>query len=96
VLQFLGQLAGGESSGTAPDQVSDGRGQTDVFGKANPLIVPKSIPIELRSVTERVPLAIISEAPEITDLLEEGTDGERGIIEGLSQLGQRPAFATVQ
>jgi len=96
VLQFLGQLARAESSGTAPDQMSNGGGQADVFGKTNPFMVPKAVLIELRSVTERVPLPILGVAPEVTDLLEEGPDGEGGITEGLSQLGQHPAFATVQ
>ncbi len=76
--------------------MSNGGGQADVFGKTNPFMVPKAVLIELRSVTERVPLPILGVAPEVTDLLEEGPDGEGGITEGLSQLGQHPAFATVQ
>ncbi len=76
--------------------MGNGGGQADVFGKTNPLMVPKAVPIELRSVPERVPLPILGEAPELTDLLAEGADGEVGITKGLSQLGQPPAFATAQ
>ena len=79
VLQFLGDLAGGQSGGTAPDQVIKGGEEVAVFGKANALIVPKSVPVELRSVPERVPLAIIGVAPEITDLLEETTNRDESI-----------------
>src|SRR5208282_610244 len=93
---FLGDLAGGQSGGTTPDQMINGGGQADVFGKANLFIVPKAVPVELRSGTERVPLAIIGIAPEITDLLEEGTNGEQGITELLSQLSQCPAEALVK
>ena len=85
VTQFLGDLASGESGGTVPDQVIDGCDEVTVFGKADAFVLPESIPAELRSVTERVPLSIIGVAPKITDLLEETTNRNEGIAELSSQ-----------
>ena len=96
VLQLLGQFAGGQSGGTASDQITNRGGKTAVSGKADPFVVPKTVPVKLRRVAERVPLAIMGVAPEIADLLEEATDRDQGIPESLSQLVEHPAFAAVE
>ena len=47
VLQLLAQFAGRQSGGTASDQVTNRGGETAVFGKADPSVVPKAIPVKL-------------------------------------------------
>ena len=47
VPQLLRQLAGGQSGGTASDQVTDRGGQSAVFGESNPFEVPKAVPVKV-------------------------------------------------
>jgi hypothetical protein len=96
VLEFFGQLAGGQSGGTACQEVINGGGQAAVFGEADPAEVPQPLAVKVGAVAEGVPLAVMGVAAAIADLLEEAPHGDAGAIQGLSQLVEHPAFAAVE
>ena len=65
------------------EQIPNGGGKVALFGKADAFKAPKAVPVEMRRVAKSVPPAIMSVAPEIPDLLEETTDRDQGVTEGL-------------
>lgn len=96
ISQPLGKLGGRESVGTAPDPMGDCCRQTSVFGESDSPMVPKALAVKLGLSAQRVPLAVVSVAPEITDLLEESSHRDKRIVQILSQLGDHPAFTAIE
>jgi hypothetical protein len=96
VWELSGQLSGRKPGGTASDQRRDRRRETALLGKALAPIVPEALAMELRGGSEGVPLAVMGVAPEVTDWVEESAHGDERVVQGLSQLGEPPAFAAME
>ena len=96
MLELLAQISGGQSGGTACDQMNNGGNEAAEFGKADVLVMPKTIAVKLGGVAESVPLAIVGVTPEVAHLLEMAPRGDQRATELLSQVGEHPAGVAVE
>jgi len=96
VLQFLSQLSGRESGGTAVDQFTNGRRQTAVLGKPDALVVPEALPAKPGCLGVCVPLAVMGVTPEVPHAFESATYRDEGASQSMPQFGEHPAGVTTE
>src|SRR5258708_5438079 len=96
MLELLAQISGGQSGATACDQMNNGGNEAAEFGKADVLVMPKTIAVKLGGVAENVPLAVMGVTPEVAQLLEMAPHGDQRATARLSQVGEHPAGAAVE
>ena len=63
MLQLLAKFSGRQPGGTACDQVTNGGNQAALSGKADLLVMPNTLAVKLRGISEGVPLAVIGVTP---------------------------------